>query len=71
MRPMRPKPLMPILMVMSFLQMVKSRGRTRAGLAIIRGCGFLPSTLRTVSATFSGVKPKCLNSLPAPGADSP
>ena len=31
---------------------------------------YLRSTARTVSATFSGVKPKCLNSTGA-GADSP
>jgi hypothetical protein len=34
------------------------------------GEGHFASTVRTVSATFSGVKPKCLNSTGA-GADSP
>ena len=58
MRPMRPKPLMPILMVMD-----KSFCKVKSGRA-------QRSTVRTVAATFSAVKPKCLNSTGA-GADSP
>jgi hypothetical protein len=57
MRPMRPKPLMPILMVIA----VAPWGRKNSQRL---------SAARTVATTLSVVKPKCLNSAGA-GADSP
>ncbi len=58
MRPMRPKPLMPILMVIENCSWMSKENQRAFSAAL------------TVATTFSTVNPKCLKST-GPGADSP